>query len=174
MTAQRFVEDWRGRGLTERESAQAHFIQLCRLLDVAAPYDNRAEDENYCFDAITATAGSHEYAAAKRAGAKGERGKKRGAGEIGLWGQEEVAPAGEGGVDAGGDGDAGGAPVTKIVPAAEKEHRFADVRRSSRGLPSRFATERSRTAGRSGRCIQHPRGAEIAVVENSPHLRPDV
>ena len=36
-----FVDRWKNSGLTERASAQAHFIDLCRLLDVPAPTDQR-------------------------------------------------------------------------------------------------------------------------------------
>src|SRR5262245_37792228 len=42
-----FVQRWAGRELTERASAQAHFIDLCRLLDVPAPTDNRVTDSDY-------------------------------------------------------------------------------------------------------------------------------
>ena len=59
-TPQEFVTLWKNRGLTERASSQSHFIQLCRLLGVSAPFE--AHDEaDYCFDAITAAAGSHAY-----------------------------------------------------------------------------------------------------------------
>ncbi len=67
ITPERFVADWKGRNLTERAGSHAHFIQLCRLLGAPAPYDNPGEDESYCFDAITATAGSRVYAAARKA-----------------------------------------------------------------------------------------------------------
>ncbi len=65
LTPHEFVSNWRDRKLTERESSQTHFAQLCKLLGVAAPYDNPADDNDYRFDAITATGGSHAYAAAK-------------------------------------------------------------------------------------------------------------
>lgn len=65
LTPHQFVNNWRNRKLTERESSQAHFIELCRLLGVPAPYQNRALDNDYRFDAITATGGSHAYTAAR-------------------------------------------------------------------------------------------------------------
>ena len=58
MTPAEFYEQWKGRNLTERESSQTHFRQLCQLLAVPAPYDVRALDIDYKFDAITAAAGS--------------------------------------------------------------------------------------------------------------------
>ncbi|MBX3367681.1 MAG: hypothetical protein KF912_10265 [Phycisphaeraceae bacterium] len=66
LTPHEFVNNWRNRKLTERESYQAHFIELCKLLGVPAPYQNRALDNDYRFDAITATGGSHAYASAKK------------------------------------------------------------------------------------------------------------
>jgi hypothetical protein len=59
MTPAEFYEQWKGRNLTERESSQTHFRELCQLLGVPAPYDVRALDNDYKFDAITAAAGSY-------------------------------------------------------------------------------------------------------------------
>jgi hypothetical protein len=44
LTPQHFVQEWKGRGLTERASSQTHFNQLCRLLGVPAPYPRRSDD----------------------------------------------------------------------------------------------------------------------------------
>ena len=49
-TPQAFVSRWRGSGLTERASAQSHFIDLCRLLDVAAPTDEDRTGDSYSFE----------------------------------------------------------------------------------------------------------------------------
>ncbi len=57
-----FVAKWQARTLSERAASQTHFIELCRMLGVPAPYDDRNDDANYCFDALTAAAGSHLYA----------------------------------------------------------------------------------------------------------------
>ena len=65
LTVEQFVAEWRGRNLSERTVAHAHFIELCRLLDVPAPHDNREDDATYCFDARTAAPGSAAYAAAR-------------------------------------------------------------------------------------------------------------
>lgn len=64
-----FVERWKNSGLTERASAQAHFIDLCRLLDVPAPTDQRETDSSYGFEARTELAGSAAFAKARKAGA---------------------------------------------------------------------------------------------------------
>jgi len=52
-SAQEFVSKWAGRKLTERQSAQAHFIDLCRVLGVPAPHDDASTDHEYCFEART-------------------------------------------------------------------------------------------------------------------------
>jgi hypothetical protein len=64
-----FVDRWKNSGLTERASAQAHFIDLCRLLDVPAPTDQRETDSTYGFEARTELAGSAAFAKARKAGA---------------------------------------------------------------------------------------------------------
>jgi len=55
-SAQEFVSKWAGRKLTERQSAQAHFIDLCRVLGVPAPHDDASTDQEYCFEARTGLA----------------------------------------------------------------------------------------------------------------------
>ncbi|MCC7388137.1 MAG: hypothetical protein IT431_05145 [Phycisphaerales bacterium] len=71
-TPTQFVQAWKGRHLTERASSQTHFRPLCGMLGIPAPSDNRTQHDAYCFDAITATAGSKVYAAAS----KGRKGAK--------------------------------------------------------------------------------------------------
>ena len=46
MTPEQFIALWKDNKLTERGGAQAHFDDLCDLLDVAKPRD----PENYCFE----------------------------------------------------------------------------------------------------------------------------
>ncbi|HZW08777.1 MAG TPA: DNA methyltransferase [Phycisphaerales bacterium] len=119
MTPQQFVEQWRGRNLSERAASHTHFRQLCELLGVAAPYDNRADDADYCFDAITATAGSKVYAAAS----KGSKGRKPRKGHTPtLFGGIEPTENGE--ADAGAPDEL---PLSRIVSAAGDTHGFADV-----------------------------------------------
>jgi len=61
-TAGEFVGRWKERDLTERASAQSHFIDLCRLLAVPAPTDNRITDSDYGFEARTDVSASGAYA----------------------------------------------------------------------------------------------------------------
>lgn len=53
ITPAQFIQRWAGRPLTERAAAQSHFVDLCRLLNVATPTDNRVNDSNYGFEART-------------------------------------------------------------------------------------------------------------------------
>jgi len=46
MTPAQFIAKWRDTPLSERAGAQAFFLDLCRLIDVAPPND----PENYCFE----------------------------------------------------------------------------------------------------------------------------
>ncbi len=46
MTPEQFIATWKNNPLTERAGAQAHFDDLCELLDVTKPRD----PENYCFE----------------------------------------------------------------------------------------------------------------------------
>jgi hypothetical protein len=50
VTPEEFKDKWRNTPLTEKQSYQPHFIDLCRLLDVPAPYDGAAEASSYCFE----------------------------------------------------------------------------------------------------------------------------
>lgn len=112
LTAQQFVEKWRGRELSERASSQVHFVELCRLLGVPYPHQNPADDGVYCFDAVTATPGSRMYAATKR-GKRAQAEDDRG----GLFGEEV-------------DGSERPAPLTAgtlITPAPTEGRGFADV-----------------------------------------------
>ncbi|MFB3431041.1 MAG: class I SAM-dependent DNA methyltransferase [Phycisphaerales bacterium] len=64
-----FVDRWRGRPLTERASAQSHFNDLCDVLGVPRPTDQRETDSTYGFEARTELAGSAAFAKARKAGA---------------------------------------------------------------------------------------------------------
>ncbi len=122
-TPHEFVEQWRNRKLTERESSQSHFIALCRLLGVTAPYENRALDNDYRFDAITATggAGSHAYAAAK-SGRVPKKPNSRGSETTPLFGPAEVDPA-----QTESPPDPAQLELPRIISATSKGHGFADV-----------------------------------------------
>lgn len=50
LTPTEFISKWKGSQLTERQAYQAHFIDLCRLLDEPAPYDPGTDRDNYCFE----------------------------------------------------------------------------------------------------------------------------
>ena len=58
MQAQEFIRKWGPGGpafeLNERAGAQAHFIDLCRVLGVAEP----ADPEDYCFERGVTKTGS--------------------------------------------------------------------------------------------------------------------
>ncbi|MBY0329529.1 MAG: class I SAM-dependent DNA methyltransferase, partial [Acetobacteraceae bacterium] len=62
MDVESFIARWAGSDLTERAAAQAHFIDLCRLLDTKAPTDD-PDDDGYCFERrITKSAGGGGFA----------------------------------------------------------------------------------------------------------------
>lgn len=50
MTPEDFKDKWRNTPLTERQSYQSHFNDLCKLLEVPAPYEVDTEGTNYCFE----------------------------------------------------------------------------------------------------------------------------
>ncbi len=50
MTPQEFVATWENSTLTERASAQTHFNDLCRLLDVPTPIEADPTGEHYTFE----------------------------------------------------------------------------------------------------------------------------
>jgi len=50
MTPEEFKARWRNSALTERQSYQSHFIDICRLIDVPAPYDGSINEQDYCFE----------------------------------------------------------------------------------------------------------------------------
>lgn len=66
--AHAFVTRWKNRELTERASAQAHFIDLCDLLGVPRPTDNREVDSTYGFEVRTELPGAAAFAQARRTG----------------------------------------------------------------------------------------------------------
>ena len=110
----RFVEAWKGRNITERAGSHVHFIELCQVLGVSYPHEHREHDATYCFDALTAAAGSHLYS--KRAKKRGI--SKRDSGP-GLFGTQD------------GEGPALPPPVhtpgLAIVRAPTEGRGFADV-----------------------------------------------
>ena len=59
MTPDRFIAKWRASELKERSAAQEHFVDLCRLLDVATPAEADPTGESYCFEkgALKSTGG---------------------------------------------------------------------------------------------------------------------
>ncbi|MBI3901920.1 MAG: hypothetical protein HY306_03115 [Nitrosomonadales bacterium] len=61
MTPQQFIAKWQGSMLTERQSYQAHFADLCALIDVPAPAPATAD--TYCFErGVTKTGSKHGWA----------------------------------------------------------------------------------------------------------------
>jgi len=50
MTPEAFIAKWRGVTQTERASAQSHFIDLCRLLDLPDPIAADPQGEWFCFE----------------------------------------------------------------------------------------------------------------------------
>lgn len=63
MTPTDFIAKWRNNPLTERQASHTHFIDLCRLLDVPAPYDPGTDAEEYCFErGATKTTGADGWA----------------------------------------------------------------------------------------------------------------
>jgi hypothetical protein len=60
MNARDFIDKWRGKAaeLNERAGAQAHFIDLCRVLDVEEPDD----PDRYCFERGVVKTGSTGHA----------------------------------------------------------------------------------------------------------------
>ncbi|XOV76326.1 MAG: hypothetical protein ACFHWZ_05205 [Phycisphaerales bacterium] len=48
-----FVDRWKNSGLTERASAQSHFNDLCDVLGVPRPTDQRETDSTYGFEAMS-------------------------------------------------------------------------------------------------------------------------
>ncbi len=58
MTPQDFIAKWRAVQVTERQGAQAHFLDLCELLGVAKPYDPAWPVERYCFEKGATKTGS--------------------------------------------------------------------------------------------------------------------
>ena len=50
MTPEEFRDKWRNTPLNEKQATQSHFIDLCRLLDVPAPYETDTQGTSYCFE----------------------------------------------------------------------------------------------------------------------------
>jgi hypothetical protein len=63
MTPDDFIRKWKAAELTERAAAQAHFIDLCRLLDEPTPADADPKGEWYAFEkGATKTTGTDGWA----------------------------------------------------------------------------------------------------------------
>ena len=50
MTPAAFIEKWSRSALRERQGAQEHFIDLCRLLGESTPAEEDATGASYCFE----------------------------------------------------------------------------------------------------------------------------
>src|SRR5690606_39404232 len=50
MTPEQFVSKWKDAALGERQGAQSHWIDLCKLLGKPAPSDHDQQGETYCFE----------------------------------------------------------------------------------------------------------------------------
>jgi hypothetical protein len=50
MTPAEFIVKWRDNPLSERAASHTHFIDLCAVLDVPAPYAKGTDPQNYCFE----------------------------------------------------------------------------------------------------------------------------
>ena len=50
MTPEEFRDKWRNTLLTEKQACQSHFIDICRLIEVPAPYEVDTEGADYCFE----------------------------------------------------------------------------------------------------------------------------
>lgn len=50
MTPEDFRDKWRNTPLNEKQATQSHFIDLCHLLEVPAPYETDTRGTNYCFE----------------------------------------------------------------------------------------------------------------------------
>jgi type II restriction/modification system DNA methylase subunit YeeA len=50
MDAAAFIAKWRGNELGERQAAQSHFIDLCKVLGVPGPTDEDVHGDRYCFE----------------------------------------------------------------------------------------------------------------------------
>jgi hypothetical protein len=57
MTPQDFIRKWKDHALTERASAQEHFIDLCRLMDHPTPAEDDPKGERFTFEKGAAIVG---------------------------------------------------------------------------------------------------------------------
>jgi hypothetical protein len=49
MTPQKFIDEWKSSTLNEKQGAQTHFRELCRMLGVPEPSPT-SRSEGYCFE----------------------------------------------------------------------------------------------------------------------------
>jgi hypothetical protein len=80
MTPHAFIHKWKPVTLTERASAQEHFIDLCRLLDHPTPAEDDPTGERFAFEkGVTKTGGGEGFADVwKRASSPGNTRRKNG------------------------------------------------------------------------------------------------
>lgn len=50
MTPHEFIKKWKPVALTERQTAQEHFIDLCRLVNHPTPVEDDPSGKRYCFE----------------------------------------------------------------------------------------------------------------------------
>jgi len=95
MTPEEFKDKWRNTPLTERQSYQSHFNDLCKLLDVPAPYEVDTEGANYCFEkGAEKTTGRQGWADVWKRGCFGWEYKKKHADLTAAYAQlQQYAPA---------------------------------------------------------------------------------
>jgi hypothetical protein len=63
MTPREFIEKWKRVALNERQTAQAHFLDLCRVLDHPDPISDDPLGERFCFEkGVTKTGGGEGFA----------------------------------------------------------------------------------------------------------------
>ena len=63
MTPREFIQKWKDHALTERASAQEHFIDLCRMLGHPTPAEDDPAGERFTFEkGLIKTGGGGGYA----------------------------------------------------------------------------------------------------------------
>ena len=63
MTPHEFIRKWKPVALTERQTAQEHFIDLCHLVNHPTPIEDDPSGEHYCFEkGALKSSGTHGFA----------------------------------------------------------------------------------------------------------------
>jgi hypothetical protein len=60
MTPREFIDKWKPAALTERQSAQEHFLDLCRLFEHPTPAEADPRGESYSFEKGATKSGGGE------------------------------------------------------------------------------------------------------------------